>query len=265
VSEGPLAGLFKSDDQGLNWKMIVSGQLNALALQPKNSQTVYAISDNKVARSKDGGSNWEEVYLETAKDVKLNQVVVDSFYPDVVYVANDKGVILLSQDQGTSWRQVYYFTGGLSYLVVKNDIIYAAQPSGKLWRSYDRGVNWEDLSANLRQAIKGNLGTARGLVLLPESDKSLLYASNYGLSRSLDGGQTWENLKLVSSPSSLVITALAVGPLNGRQIYYTGDQAFYRSDDAGVTWETLPLPVKTRPVSLAISPQNNLIFMGFSR
>ncbi|MBU1039187.1 hypothetical protein KKC17_03130 [Patescibacteria group bacterium] len=266
ISEGKLAGLFKTSDQGVNWQVVVTGQLNGLALQPKNDQVIYAISDSKVARSKDGGEAWVEVYLETTKDVKLNQIAVDSFNPEVVYVGNDKGVILLSQDQGTSWQQVHYLTGGLAHLIVKNNIIYASQPSGKLWRSYDRGKNWEDLTTNLRREIKGNLGSARALVFLPESDKALLYATNYGLSRSLDGGQNWDNLKLVTSSGSIAITALAVGPLNGRQIYYTSDQAFYRSSDAGVTWETLALPISARPLNLAVSPQNNnLIFMGFNR
>ena len=116
---------------------------------------------------------------------------------------------------------------------------------------------------NPNEEEKKNLLTYRQVILDPTVDDGLLYASQYGLLRSNDGGLIWEELKLLTPPSTTAIYSLVINPKNDREIYYATAKALYRSEDGGKNWITKTLPTSRSGKFLVIDfDETNILYLG---
>jgi len=93
------------------------------------------------------------------------------------------------------------------------------------------------------------------LILDPTVSDGILYASQYGLLRSADGGNTFEEIPLLTPPSTTAIYSLAINPRNGQEMYYGIATALYRSIDGGQNWTTRALPSSRAARFLLIEPE----------
>ncbi|AIE84516.1 WD40/YVTN/BNR-like repeat-containing protein [Fimbriimonas ginsengisoli] len=150
--------LFKSTDEGVTWKRIVSDDLPPLSgrtcvavAMNTNAQRMYLVGNFGLYRSDDGGSSWRQM---DASDRRVANgqggyncgVYVDSKDPDVVYVINTSSYV--SRDGGKT------FTG------------FKGAPGGD-----DPQQMWID----------------------PTDSKRLFFGTDQGATISLDGGQTWSS------------------------------------------------------------------------
>src|SRR5262245_54475575 len=78
----------------------VGGSVTNLAIDPRNSSTLYAVSGG-VFKSTDGGSNWRRLL---GPDSYALSVHVDTLNSNNLYVATGKGV-LKSTNAGMSWTE----------------------------------------------------------------------------------------------------------------------------------------------------------------
>lgn len=103
---------------------------------------------------------------------------------------------------------------------------------GALWRSED-GMEWEQLGLEGQDAMA--LGVAK-------EGEPLLIGGHDVLVRSVDGGETFDDLSPADLPS-LDIHALAQAPSDPLLVYaYVVGVGLFRSEDAGDSWE-LAAPV----------------------
>ncbi|MFA5107377.1 MAG: hypothetical protein WC497_03585 [Patescibacteria group bacterium] len=261
-------GLFKTTNSGDQWQKLslAANQITSLDINPKNTGTLYAASGRNLYRSVDGGENWKVVYTEDrAEDVVYN-VVVDPFEPLRIYVSNDAGGVFKSYDGGDSWQKIYWFKKAVSLVRLSprdSRIVFAAvNDDAGLYISLDGGENWTSQAEALK-AFGKNGKNIHDIVFDPNKPQTLYLATDYGLLKSNDEGQSWEAMKTLlnfNTPISLV----AVNPLNSNQIYHTDQSVLYRSDDGGFNWSTLrTLPSKRRISQLLIHPtQPEILYAG---
>ena len=227
-------GLWRSLNRGHTWVNVFEGmEVNTfgdVAVAPSSPQIVYAGTGgqnnrqstswgNGVYRSEDGGDNWEHLGLAGTRHIA--EVQVHPRNPDVVYVAasgdlwnaSEERGVYRSFDGGRSWRKVLYVdedTGAIDLVLNYDDpdVVYVAM--------YQR-----------RRRAWGFNGGGPGS----------------GIYRSVDGGDTWEELTdgipggdkgriglAISHSNPMVLNAL---------IEHAEESGTYRSIDGGDTWEKM--------------------------
>ncbi|MFH1867173.1 MAG: hypothetical protein ABIJ81_03800 [Patescibacteria group bacterium] len=259
------SGVFVSANEAEQWEQIFPVGANAITLHPTKKDIIYVVSGNKIYRTLDGAQNWQQVYIEATPETGLNDIVIDFANPQVLYAVTSKGTLLKSSDAGTSWQAIYRFSKEISRLYLNPNntaIIYAAMPSRGLWRSIDRGVTWTDLQPSLEEVVK-RAGSYKKMVFIPGLSDGLLYATSYGLFQSVNGGQNWDNIELVTPPSSVGISMLSVNPQNNQEIYYAINTLIYYTSDGGKTWVINRSPSGRATTALTINPEDpNIMYLG---
>ena len=149
-----------------------------------------------------------------------------------------------------TWRNVGPFgwdrdaqaaTGSMGIGVVRclgrhfqsSSTIFAGTISSGLWKSSSRGAAWKNVTDPL-------LVTTISDVVVAPSDTDFVYAAtNIGLIRSVDGGETFEQTTLtdhLSYPNSKPSSHVAVDPTDSFILLASYDGALHRSTNGGVTW-----------------------------
>ncbi|HSU69631.1 MAG TPA: hypothetical protein VLJ39_22290, partial [Tepidisphaeraceae bacterium] len=116
---GDVAGCYKSEDDGLHWRMVNNGLIDygvyGLAVDPSSPDTVYAITEAGTCKSTDAAEHWTDL-PETHKGklgilaerhVSVRPLAVDPSHSNVVYAATPHGVIYKSEDGAATWREVF--------------------------------------------------------------------------------------------------------------------------------------------------------------
>jgi photosystem II stability/assembly factor-like uncharacterized protein len=227
-------GVWKSIDFGRTWNPIFdrqsSGSIGALAVAPSDPNVVYVGSGeglrrpdlstgNGMYRSADGGKTWTRQGLRDGQQIAA--IAVDPRDARRLFVAvvghpygpNAERGLYRSIDGGASYQKVLgegEDTGAVSVTLDSNhpDVVYAA-----LWAS--RNGPW-----NLLQVYE-------------RYDQS-------GLFKSVDGGQTWTQLK-AGLPAGVGRIGISVANSDSNRVYAIVEKpddacGVYRSDDAGASW-----------------------------
>ena len=231
-------GIWKTGDGGVYWRNVSDGFLKsatigALAVAPSDPNVVYAGTGETtiridvsfgdgVYRSRDAGRTWQHVGL--AATHHIGRICVHPSDPDLVYVAalgdafgpNEERGVYRSRDGGGTWSKVLYRSadaGAVDLCMDPNNprVLYAA-----CWEA--RRSFW-----HLNSGGPGS-----------------------GLLRSVDGGDTWQELTGAKADNGLPkgkLGKLGVSVSGARAgrvwalIEAEGDKTgLYRSDDHGERW-----------------------------
>ena len=226
-------GIWKTTDDGLNWKNISDGFLKtgtvgAIAVSESDPNVVYVGMGEHPARgvmtsmgdgmykSMDAGQSWSHIGLDYSRHI--SDVIIHPSNPDVVYVAvqgaqygdsEDRG-IYKSRDGGNSWSKVLYIderTGASSLTMDMNNplVLYAS-----MWDH--RRYPWKMES--------GGAGS--------------------GLYKSVDGGMNWTKMS-TGLPEMMGKSGISVSRANSNRIFAVieaeGEKGgVYRSDNQGKSW-----------------------------
>ncbi|MEM9719380.1 MAG: glycosyl hydrolase [Bacteroidota bacterium] len=237
-------GVWKTEDGGTHWENITDGYLKvgsvgAVEVAPSDPNILYVgtgsgsprgnISPgNGVYRSQDGGNTWEHVGLD---DVGLiGKIVVHPQDPNQVYVAalgnifgpNSERGVFRSTDGGTTWKNVHYLSDstGCSDIVMDPHnprILYAG-----FWRAERKPWTLID-------------GAEEG-----------------GVYKSVDGGDSWKQLKGGLAEGVAGRVGIAVSPANPLRVWVIreaeeeSDGGLFRSEDGGKTWKRINREHKLR-------------------
>jgi photosystem II stability/assembly factor-like uncharacterized protein len=227
-------GVWESKDAGRTWVPIFDGQpigsIGAIAVAPSNPNVLYVgtgesdmrsdiAQGNGMYKSSDAGRTWTPIGL--ADSQQIARIRVHPSNPDLVYVAalghpygpNAERGLFRSRDGGKTWQRILSRnedsdTGAIDVTFDPENpaTLYAA-----LWQT--RRPPWS---------------------VYPPSN-----GPGSGLFKSVDGGDTWTEIRghgFAEKPGRI---GIAVAPTNPRRVYAIVDApegGLYRSDDAGETW-----------------------------
>lgn len=283
--------LSRSTDGGADWTPLSGvSDVFSVALDPTAPATVYAGIVHLrsffphpfagVFRSDDGGASWTE-RNQGLTAIPVYSVAVDPSQPDQLWAT--AFTLLRSANRGIRWVRSPPPPDGPFQVVpgASSELFTAAYHLGgphgplfvQIWKTVD-GKAWTMLSP----------GIGVDAFRIAPSDRSTLYVAGPGndspdrLSRSTDGGATWEIRNLDPLPFTFVVD-LAVAPSSASVLYLWGflnDPAasqsrliLLRSDDGGATWAdvTAGLPAVTtlQRLELAVDPHDpHTVYAGTS-
>jgi photosystem II stability/assembly factor-like uncharacterized protein len=238
-------GIWKSTDEGLEWKNISDGQLpgpsasiGAIAVAPSDPNIIYAgtgeddirndmIPGDGIFKSTDAGRTWQYAGLRETHSV--SEIIVSPKDPNTVYASSmghvfvpdpNRGVFKTT-DGGKTWKKILFVddkTGAIDLIMDPNHpgVLYAA-----MW---------------LAQRTAWGL-TSGG----PGS----------GLWKTTDGGKHWTSLSHNAGlPQGVLgrigVTLVASHPDTLYAIVQADDGGVFRSDDAGKTWRRVNDEAKLR-------------------
>jgi photosystem II stability/assembly factor-like uncharacterized protein len=204
--------LARSSDGGLTWVVrsfdfpAPNAMPLALVVSPSNPDVVFASASNAGAwRSNDGGLSWTRV---ADLPVSVAAISFDVANPAVMYAGGGDDfpdTIFKSLDGGASWSRagVLPFGGFPNSIVidpVDSDVVYLTA-SSHLYKSTDAGASWLsiDMGGTPNQPLNSNL-----LLIDPVIPTTLFAAASPGvqtISRSVDGGATWEQIPFTGGGS----------------------------------------------------------------
>ena len=219
-------GMYKSTDMGETWEHIglpKAGLIGKVEVHPKNADILYVAAlgnifgsneERGVYKSINGGESWEKIHFISnktgARDVEINpdneNELLASFWtvrrkPWTLIDGSDEGGVFMSKDGGKNWKKL---TEGLPKgLVGKIQVEYSPANSNRLWamiqaqkeeegglyRSDDGGKSWKRINRDhkLRQR-----GWYYSHIHADPKNENIIYASNTGFYRSIDGGKTFD-------------------------------------------------------------------------
>jgi photosystem II stability/assembly factor-like uncharacterized protein len=238
-------GLYLSENGGEEWRQIFNtGFISSVALDNNSRGVIYIAVANKIYKSIDQGKTWRTIYLENRPAVQITQVAVDPKSSQRLLMATTAGEIYQSTDAGESWQSSFETKNNVRKILInrKNSkIIYAATLSAGIFKSEDGGIRWRNLKENYQQIDAGTL-QYRFLTFDPGVSDGLFFASNSGIIRTVNGGETWQELKLLTPKNAATINTVALDSKNNLHIYYATNDTIYRTFDGGKTWLSAKAP-----------------------
>jgi len=239
--------------------------VTAMSVDPNDKCTLFAAVQNKIYKTVDCSRSWEPMHLEERTSHIITYLAIDYDNSDIIYAGENFGDVLRSVDGGLNWAPLERFQNAVKKILVDPNninVIYVATAAQGIYKTTDRGNTWENLKENMEREFPGSL-VYRDLEFIPSLTNALIYANEHGILITVNGGQTWDALTLLSPPRQIVIYAVAVDPSNEKIIYYSTATAFYKSVDGGKTWTSKKLISTKSAFALHIDPLNTkIIYMG---
>lgn len=203
----------------------IGARVNSIAAHPTNKNIIYAgFSNGGLFKTINGGEDWEPVF-DDATFLSIGDVVVDPQNPDVVYVGTGDPNISILPSIGDG-----------------------------LYRSEDAGETWSYVGLDVQRIVSQ--------IVIHPTNSDIIYVGcmglpferneDRGLYRSMDRGQTWEQVLFVIDQAGII--DIAMHPTNPDILYaaswdrirnnqesiVVGPNAkIWRSLDGGDTWEMM--------------------------
>jgi photosystem II stability/assembly factor-like uncharacterized protein len=236
--------------------------------------------------------------MQTARATQMAMLAIARAGARVVAVG-EAGVVLLSDDDGKSWRQarvpvsvsltaVQFLDARLGYATGQLGVVLKSTVGGESWSKLLDGAEAAQLALEHAQAKKAALGPEAGEDAVKAADKSLhnarllvadgpdkpflgLYFSDaangyifgaYNLIfHTSDGGQSWTPwLDRVANPMGFHLYGMAAA---GGDLFLAGEQGLLlRSGGGGEHFEALASPYKGSYFGITSTPGGELIAYG---
>jgi photosystem II stability/assembly factor-like uncharacterized protein len=254
------AGVFKSTTSGARWRDLGLTSVTALAVDPREANTIYAARDDGVYKRAHGARSWQRVM----RGRRVFAVAIDPTRPETIYAGAGNGVFK-STNGGRRWQAMnrglfpretqqqrgHRLAEGFVLAFAINprrpQVIYLGSNYG-VFKSTNAARSWRSANAGIRG--HGKFRSVGSLVVDP-LNPTTLYAGHSvqgGVSKTSNGGRTWS--AAAKLPRSGYPLALAIDPRNPRTVYAgttrSGGGEAYKSTDGGRTWRQLPLDTAPR-------------------
>jgi photosystem II stability/assembly factor-like uncharacterized protein len=234
-----------------------SGYVNSLAIDPTNSQIVYAGTFYGVYKSTNGGTSWTPANSGMAGAYVLC-LAIDPTSSQTVYAGTNGAGLFKSTNGGGSWSAVNNGMGA-SYIYtvvvdpVINQTVYIGTYGLGVYKSTNSGASW----------TRTNIVTSNGILAIslaidPANHQTVYVGTSIGIFKSTDGGTT-SNQVNNGITTNTKVNCLAVDPANGQTVYAgTVGSGLVKSINGGAMWREADSGVpETWLKSLAIDPSNS--------
>ncbi len=243
-------GILRSIDAGQTWQQTNVVQdpflprmgYHAIEVNPRTGVLLAAGSEG-ILRSEDNGANWTTVVSGgNWTDVKWRPGSSDS-----ALAVQEYGGVFLSADGGVTYQQVIgglpnpADMGGLAKIAWSESdsrSVYLGCSAADsftvlgIYRSTDCGATWELRSRPTY--FYGFQGFYNNTIVVSPSNPMAVLVGGLGISRSSDGGSTWQG---VGYNVHVDHHAIAYRPGSATEIWVGTDGGVFRSGDSGLTWE----------------------------
>ncbi len=236
-----------------------------LLISPHAHSRLY-FAANKVFRSDDRGNSWKAISGDLTRQLDRNQLPVmgkvwgpeavaknlsTSFYGNItalaespkveglLYAGTDDGLIQVTANGGTAWREIAKFPGVPERTYVSRLLasrhearrVYAAFDNHKnadfapyLLRSNDAGQTWKAIQSDLPAN-----GPVLALAEDPQDANLLFVGTEFGLFVTRDGGKKWHRLK--NGLPTIAVRDLAIQAEMNDLVVGTFGRGIYVLDD----------------------------------
>ncbi len=189
---GTVNGLWVSRDSGESWKQFDSAtapkKLNSLAIDPRDTRTIYAGTWWRPYITSDSGNSWKLAKRGMIDDSDIFAIDINPRNPDHVIASACSG-IYQSINKGQSWKKVQGIpsqsrrTRAILHHPSKPGIVYAGTTEG-FWMSSNGGRSWRLTSS---KTIEIN-----SIAVHPDApERVFIGTNNYGVMVSNNGGKSF--------------------------------------------------------------------------
>jgi len=243
--------------------------LNAIAIDPIDSNVVFVGSSKRLYRSTDSGENWKDIFTVYGSG-RINFIVIDKKDSKTIYIATSNG-LFKTVDSGSAWRRIFKGIGSEKKEVTSvaihpfnSDMVYAGTKKG-FFISKNKGNSWRTLAG----------GMEVNFVAISPTHPDIFYiAAAKGIFKTTDSGKHWErvfiakqendkieefdddNPEVEGQKGSKEINCVAISPLDTNKIYLGTKRGVFISKDAARTWQKMSSAgLKSEQVNFIILPK----------
>ncbi len=258
-------GVYRSTDGGATWTHVGlddSERIKRIVVDPRDPDVALVCAmghewgpnqERGVFRTTDGGQSWEHV-LFVDEDTGCSDIDIDLTNPRNVYAGmwtfrrkpwrfDDGGketALYLSRDGGTSWKKITTTPNepmariGISVAQSRPNMVYLITEyptAGTLFRSDDYGETWTMVNDN-RNQLNFRAFYYSDIYVDP-SDHETVYTLSGGLSKSTDGGRTFQR---IANDVHGDHQAYWIDPSDGERVLSGSDGGMQVSYDGGANF-----------------------------
>jgi photosystem II stability/assembly factor-like uncharacterized protein len=280
---GTINGIFRSNDSGDSWSPLPAGSLAAaaaqnrgdkevdvesLAIDPRNSNVIYAGTWWLPYKSTDGGQTWKIIKKGMIDDSDIFAVDIDPRNADHVIMSACSG-IYETRDGGENWAKVQGIpsqsrrTRAILQHPSVAGVVFAGTTEG-FWRSANGGANNSWMVTTSRQL------EINSIAVHPHNPNMVFIGTNnYGVMVSSDGGKNF--LPSNNGFSGRFVDAIVTDRENPNRVYATtintttGGGFFFVSSDGGASWQPSMRNMPPRLIGYSILQDDrdaNIIYLG---
>jgi len=220
--------------------------LDSLALDPQNPETIYAGTYHLPWKTTDGGKRWSPIHSGMIDDSDVMAIVPDRNNSRRLYASACSG-IYRSDNAGALWRKIQGipFSARRTHVIVQDPLrpetIYAGTTEG-LWKTPDAGASWKRITPAtwVINAMTLEPGFPRRQPRRQGSGRIVLGTEQLGVMVSADDGSSFHAANLGFNHRQIV--ALALDPdRTGRllAVLANAPEPVLATDDGGRNWSPL--------------------------
>jgi len=271
---GTFTGMFRSNDSGASWTQLPTAatpglhHVESLAIDPRDTNTIYAGTFYLPYKSIDGGMTWRPMRNGFIDDSDIFAIDIDPRNPTHIIASACSG-IYESRNAGDSWKKVEGIpsqsrrTRAILQHPSVAGVVFAGTTEG-FWRSANGGAkdSWMVTTSRLLEI--------NSIAVHPRNpDKIFIGTNNYGVMISNDGGKTFAPSN--GGYSGRFTNSILPDRENPARIYATtintttGGGFFFISNDAGMTWQPSMRNMPPRLSSSSILQDElnpNILYLG---
>jgi photosystem II stability/assembly factor-like uncharacterized protein len=271
---GTISGIYRSSDSGETWVALptnrVSGLIDveSLAIDPRDSDVIYAGTWYLPYKSVDGGQTWKIIKNGIIDDSDIFAIDIDPRNPDHVIASACSG-IYETRNAGEKWQKVQGIpsqsrrTRAILQHPSIAGLVFAGTTEG-FWRSAKGGENNSWMVTTSRQLEINS-------ITVHPSNPNMIYigTNNYGVMVSNDAGKNF--FPSNNGFSGRFVNAILPDRENNSRVYATtintatGGGFFFVSSDGGTSWQPSMRNMPPRLIGYSILQDErdaNVIYLG---
>lgn len=247
-------GILKTTDGGVTWEKSLDWTFDQrrgiqdLALNPLNSNTVFAATSEGIYRSYNQGANWQKVYsVEMAEDIVMHTLDSNKILVSTGNLGSPDAGIYRTIDGGDNWNKVNgipTYTGKTLMDIYQSnpDIVFADVADSLvgigLFKTTDFGDSWTKIHS---QDIPQYQGFFAHWVAVHPSNQNKIVQAGVQITQSQNGGIS---LTIVSGPH-VDHHNYGHDPNNDDILYIACDGGIYRTTNFGVSYTNIGYGLQT--------------------
>ena len=267
-------GLYRKEHNDSQWTKLSKGmppspQVRAIAIDPRNSSTLFVGTQRGVYRSKDSGESFERMNMDEGRIVW--SIKFHPHNPEIMFLGTEGSEVYRSDDAGANWEYVSTIINqdsvqmafatrilGIGIEPDEPQQMYAALEVGGAAHSSDGGKTWEIVNKEFDGDV--DLMDLHGVSVGGPGAKSVFISNRTGVWKSTDRGQNWQDLNFESFSDIRYSRGVETSPNDPNTLYacvglnFGSEQGgVMRTTDGGDSWTRFDQGVKALSTTFGVA------------